>query len=177
MDNKEFNDSSALENQLTKTPKPRKNEYCEGSQYTFDDLYVTPFKQKRVYDPDGNISYVPIERNLHPTGIDVLDEFLLGMSSGEMGTYKKYGFSTHNIHNILFVLTGIQGVQFVNKWRVKVAMDLLRYTDLAMPEVANYSAMGTTSNLFYFMQREAKTSPLRYRYWVREKGDLGRFKL
>lgn len=42
------------------------------AQFTLEQLYISPFTARRRYDEDGNVSWVPLERNTEPTGIWVM---------------------------------------------------------------------------------------------------------
>ena len=35
---------------------------------TIDDIYISPFTARRVYDEEGIVHWEPIERNVHSTG-------------------------------------------------------------------------------------------------------------
>ena len=46
-------------------------------QFKLEDLYITPFTGKRYFDPQtGKAYYKPVERNMTPTGVHMLDKFL-----------------------------------------------------------------------------------------------------
>ena len=59
-------------------PENRKEE----PQYSFDELYFTPFTECRKFDDEGNAYYAPIEKNTRPTGICVLDDFMNFLNDG-----------------------------------------------------------------------------------------------
>jgi hypothetical protein len=46
-------------------------------QFSLDELYISPFSAKRYYDLDTcQAHYRPVERNLAPTGVKLMDRFL-----------------------------------------------------------------------------------------------------
>ena len=55
-------------------------EFKVDSQFKLDGLYITLFTRQRRYNEEGRVSYVQIERNVQPTGIRVLDDFLRSLS-------------------------------------------------------------------------------------------------
>ena len=76
--------------------KPR--EFKGVPQFTFDELYITPFTHRRHYSEDGRLSYIPLERSLQPTGIRVMDDFLRSLSAGctDVTTFcERYGARTN----------------------------------------------------------------------------------
>ena len=54
-------------------------------QFTVDDVYISPFKGRRVYDANtGEVSYVPTDRNLNPTGVKVFDAYMRYIGSNNI---------------------------------------------------------------------------------------------
>jgi hypothetical protein len=54
-----------------------KREFKGTPQFTLDELFITPFTEKKNFDPEtGAPVWVPLERNFKPTGIHVFDEFI-----------------------------------------------------------------------------------------------------
>ena len=149
-------------------------------QYKFEDLYISPLTHKRSADADGNIIYVPIEpaRNMTPTGIKVMDNYLQHLARGESDVTefcKQYNARTSDIDGMVFLLTGMSNQAFRAKWQIHTADLLLRYTDMGVAEVARRSGMGTRTNMYFIYERELDTSPTERRNALRQKGDVGRY--
>ena len=49
---------------------------------TLDEIYISPFTARRVYSEDGVVSWIPLKRNLEPTGIARLDFIFRSFSEG-----------------------------------------------------------------------------------------------
>ena len=130
------------------------------------------------YDEDGNISYVPIQRNLSPTGINIVDEYLRYMASGKMNVTdftKPRGLLTEEIGIVRFVLTGIRGLRFRQLYQIKFVDELLRYTDLSFAEIAKRTGLGTPYYMYICLRREYDMSATERRKYLRQRGDLGRY--
>jgi AraC-like DNA-binding protein len=131
-------------------------------------------------DADGNIIYVPIEqpRNMTPTGIKVMDDFIQHLARGEfdvMKFCKQYNARTSDLDGMVFLLTGMSYLAFRTKWQIHTADLLLRYTDMGVAEVARRCGMGSRTNMYFIYERELDTSPTERRHALRQQGDLGRF--
>ena len=148
-------------------------------QYKWEDLYISPFKQQRVYDADGNVSYVALEQEPLHTGIDLFDQYIRYIAAGGSCTNafaEKLGAKGEDFSSLVFLLTGMKLYDFRIAYQLRIADDLLRYTDMAMPEVARRSGLGTPLNLYYIFKREYNIPPGRRRHELRKKDDLGRYK-
>lgn len=55
--------------------------------------------------------------------------------------------------------------------------ELLRYTDLEIPEVTKRAGIGLANNLYLTFKREFNLAPGYRRLQIRQEGDLGRYKL
>ena len=58
-------------------------EFKGKPQWTLDEVYISPFTARRRYDEEGVMHYDAIERNLHPTGVEVMDHYLRRLSEGK----------------------------------------------------------------------------------------------
>lgn len=157
-----------------------KRELKIAPQYTFEDLYIKPFRERRIYSEDGVVSYVPLERRCKQTGIHVFDafvEYLAQCNSDVKAFADRYGLKVTDIDSLVFVLTGMKGVDFRQKYQVQIADDLLRYTNLSVAEVARRSGIGSPNNLYLTYKREFNLAPGYRRQRIRREGDLGRYKL
>jgi AraC-like DNA-binding protein len=126
------------------------------AQYQLKDLYITPFRERRRFDEDGNISYVPIESNQRPTGVEVMDDYLRSLTAGkrDVGQFcRHYGLRYADLDSLIFVLTGMRGQDFRMAYQLRLADDLLLYTDLPLDEVAERSGLGTRANLHIAIRR------------------------
>jgi len=149
-------------------------------QYRFEDLYIMPFRERRIYSEDGKVSYVPIEQQRKLTGIHIFDayvEYLAQCNSDINAFVDRYGLKVTDIDSLVFVLTGMRGVDFRQKYQVQIADDLLRYTDLTIAEVAKRTGIGSPNNLYLTFKREFNIAPGYRRLRIRQEGDLGRYKL
>lgn len=149
-------------------------------QFPYETLYISPFTLERRFDEHGNVSYITLERNLQPTGIHLLDEFVAQLAEGhrERGTFcKRMGITTHQLNTFILLLTGVTTEDFRKYFSIRLADDLLRYTNMKISEVAQRSGIGSTVNLFYIYREKYNCSASDRRYAIRKKGDLGRYKL
>ena len=154
-------------------------EFKGNPQFTLDELYISPFTHVRRYSEEGVVTYLPMERNLQPTGIAVMDDFLRGLSSGHADVAafcKRYGARTSDLDSLIFLLTGMRGVDFRQAYQLRLADDLLCYTSLHVVDVAKLSGYGSRTNLYFAYQRDLKTTPSDRREQLRKQGDEGRYK-
>lgn len=126
------------------------------------------------------MSYVEVPRQMEPTGIHVFDAFLQYMSRGESNVKAfadGYGLRHEDLESLVFILTGMRGVDFRIAYHLKAAEELLRFTDLSMAEVARYSGFGSPNNLYLTYKREFNISPGYRRARLQKPGDRGLYKL
>jgi AraC-like DNA-binding protein len=155
-----------------------KRELRSTPQYTLDDLYISPFTQRRRYDEEGRKHYVDVERNTSPTGIHVMDDYLCYLSAGQSDVRAfadRYGIRTGELAALVFILTGQKGTLFRQQYQARLADDLLRYTDLPLAEIASRSGIGSQINLYQALRRDCNMSATERRQFLREEGDEGRF--
>ena len=160
------------------TPRPRK--LLVEPQWTLDELYITPFTARRRYDEEGIRHYDPIERRTNPTGVEVMDHLLRRLTEGNNNISdlcRSYGLRTSDIDSLIFILTGMRGQDFRLAYQLRLADDLLRYTELPLTEVARRSGFGSHTNLCVFIQRERKQTPKQRRNSLRQRGDAERYRL
>ncbi|MGP1436604.1 MAG: AraC family transcriptional regulator [Phocaeicola sp.] len=149
-------------------------------QFKFDDIYFSVFSKKRLYEPDGTVYYVSIEDERKPTGVNILDDFADYLHEGHptmTDFYKRHGILSRDLDSLCLLLTGIEAVNFRFRWEMRMADELLRYTNMTMEEVAHRSGIGSSTNLFYAYRRDLGCAPGERRWALREEGDLGRFAL
>lgn len=149
-------------------------------QFKLEDVFITPLRQKRRYSEDGYVSYVEFERKTEPTGIKIFDAFLQFLTAGESDLQvfaDRHGLRLTDIDSMVFVLTGMRGVDFRQKYQVRMADQLLRWTDMTVAEVANRSGLGSANNLYLSFKREYNLAPGYRRQRIRKAGDVGKYKL
>lgn len=149
-------------------------------QFKFDDLYISPFNYQRRYDDDGRKTYVPVEVNRRPTGIHIMDDLLCTLAAGNLDVAdfcNQYGIRHSDLDGLLFLLTGMRGVDFRQAYQLRLADDLLRYTSLPVPDVARRCGYGSRVNLYYAYKRDLRTSPTARREQLRQEGDEDRFRI
>ena len=157
----------------SKTSKPE-------PQYSFGDLYFTPFSEQRKFDEEGNIYYVPIERNTHPTGIRAFDNYFNRLNEGHYNIWwhcNEEGISECDFYAMCRVLTGMQFIEFKQKWVERNVLELLRYTDLSLEEVTDRSGAGSIRNMHRACKRASRVSPHFYRRRFCDEDDVGKFRL
>ena len=162
-------------------PRKFKERAFKGTpQYTVDDLYTPPFTAYRHFDTNGVMYYLPLEVERRTTGVNVFDEYLAYLLRGRRnitGFAERYGLRVEDIDSMVFILTGMRGVDFRMALQVRLADDLLRYTDLQMAEVAARSGFGSANNLYLTCKREFGVAPGKRRKTLRQQGDAGRYRL
>lgn len=47
---------------MSRTKRKVISRLVNGPEFSFDDIYVTIFNERRKFDEDGNQSYIPIEK-------------------------------------------------------------------------------------------------------------------
>ena len=159
----------------------RKRQQKKGeAQFTLEQLYISPFSARRQYDEDGNVSWVPIERNLEPTGIWVMDHYLQFLMRG--GFYRptfceQEGVTQAQLAALVSVLTGMGVIEFQQRYVLMVADELLRYTSLTLDHIAHHYGGIDATNLCRLYKKYYSTTPGRRREHLRQKGDEGRFRV
>ena len=155
-----------------------RRKFLKKPQWSIDDLYIPPFVSKRVFDERGIIHYVKIDRNTSPSGVRVMDHFLLRMSAGmdRIDMFCKiYGLRTDDIDSMIYIMTGQPGQTFRFAYQLRLLDDLLRYTELPLREVARRSGLGTHTNMCLFLRRQCAQTPTQRRMQLRQPGDAGLF--
>lgn len=146
--------------------------------HSLDDLYISPFTSARYYDDNGLPQYRPLVRNLHPTGIYAADLLLQSLSLGNCSLTalaRRLGCSSRDISGLIRCLTGQPSDHFRTAYRKRLVTDLLRFTDLSLPEVAARSGIGQKRNLHLFTNLHFGCTPDELRHRIRHVGDEGRF--
>lgn len=160
-------------------PKKPREPFRGKPQFTFEDLYITPFTHERTTDQYGNVVYYPLtERNMTPSGVAVMDDYLQHLFAGKADIADfcaRYNARTADLDSLVFLLTGMPNLEFRTRWQLTTADALLRYTKMAVADIAVRSGMGTRNNMYFIYEREFDQSPTERRDAIRQDGDLGRF--
>ncbi|MBQ7900231.1 MAG: helix-turn-helix transcriptional regulator [Bacteroidales bacterium] len=146
--------------------------------HTLDDLYISPFTSVRYYDDNGQPRYRPLERNLHPTGLYAADLLLQSLTLGRgslSDLARRLGCSSRDLSGLIRCLTGQPSDQFRTAYRKRLVTDLLRFTDLPLPDIAARSGIGRKRNLHLFTNLHFGCTPEELRHRIRQVGDAGRF--
>ncbi len=70
-----------------------------------------------------------------------------------------HGLKREDIDSLVFVLTGMRGVDFRMASQVRIADELLRYTGLRLDEVSHHAGFGSANNLYLTYKREFGIAP------------------
>lgn len=170
----------------TKKQKPRVLKM--KAPFTFDELYCSPLREERRFEFKDNgtgkpqVQEIYVARNLpevRSTGIQAMDEFVRFMADGRSDIQafcEERGLRLSDIDSLVFVLTGIRGIDFRQRYQVKMMDELLRYTSLSPAEVARRSGLGSAHNLYQTTKREYNEAPIERRKNLREPDDEGRYR-
>lgn len=149
-------------------------------QYPFEALYVSPFTKKRGFD-ERSLTYtlVPMETTRQRTGIELLDTVVDSLVKGSDPRYNAgpLGMTCEKLSVSLFALTGHSLVGLRKHWRMQLAYDLLRYTELTQKEVmqrCGYTSKPTFSRSVY---QWWGSWPKDIRRQARERDDIGKYAL
>jgi len=170
----------------TKKQKPRVLKM--KAPFTFDELYCSPLREERCYEYKDNGTGKPqveekyVARNLPEarlTGIQAMDEFIRFLADGRSDIQafcEERGLKLSDIDSLVFILTGIRGIDFRQRYQVKMMDELLRYTSLSLAEVARRSGLGSAHNLYLTTKREFDEAPAERRKKLRDSDDEGRYR-
>ena len=154
---------------------------AEEPQFGFDELYISPFRWRRRFDEEGRVNYEAVDRwPLKTTGVRLMDAYLWYLADGESDLEAfadKHGLRREDIDSMVFILTGMRGVDFRQRFQMRQAADLMRYTSLTLAEVARRSGLGSANNLYLSYKRDFNLAPGYRRLSLRKEGDVGRFRL
>ena len=138
------------------------------------------FNERRKFDEEGNVYYIPLDKNTAPTGVKVFDNFLNYLNEGRSGVNvfcHMAGVSIKDFRGLCMILTGMNPVIFQMRWTEHAVLELLRYSNLSLEEVTKLSGAGSQKNMCETCRRASGYSPWYYRYNEREKGDVGKYRV
>lgn len=161
-------------------PKPMKVAFTP--QFKLEDLYITPFTGKRYFDPQtGKAYYKPVERNMTPTGVHMLDRFLQCVCTSKCYTLRslqeQIGVSKQIFSGLCFPLTGLKFEELHETIRLRVADDLLRYSTLEKKDIALRCGFSSNPAMYKMFQRVYKCGPGQRQRHLRQPGDEGAWKV
>ena len=165
---------------MSRTKRKVISRLVNGPEFSFDDIYVTIFNERRKFDEDGNQSYIPIEKNFKPSGVRIFNRFIKYMADGNISLRafcSKEGLLFSELSTLGFIMVGMTALEFKSNWIAKRAGELLRYTDLSSTQVARISGAGSRANLYHICKNFYDISALLYRNFEREELDLNRYRL
>lgn len=151
-------------------------------QLTLEGLYRMPFRERREFDAQtGEARYSRIEWPQERSGVWMMDELLAWLDAGSPGTVLHFceerGLGYADLGGLVFCLTGMSGEDFRLTYQMRMADDLMRYTRMTLAEVAKRSGIGSALNLNQSYQREYGMPPGERRRQLRQKGDVGRYRV
>ena len=151
-------------------------------QFKLEDLYITPFTGKRYFDPQtGKAYYKPVERNMTPTGVHMLDTFLQCVCTSKCYTLRslqeQIGVSKQIFSGLCFPLTGLKFEELHEAIRLRVADDLLRYSTLEKNDIALRCGFSSNPAMYKMFQRVYKCGPGQRQKHLRQPGDEGAWKV
>ena len=138
-----------------------------------------PVRTPSAFSVDGVVSYVDMPKPA-PTGIRMFDAYIRYLADGTSDLQAfadAHGLRREDIDSMIFILTGMRGVDFRLKFQLRMAAELLRYTSMSLAEVSLRSGIGSTNNLYLTFKRDFNLAPGYWRLRNRQQGDVGRYKL
>ena len=154
--------------------------YNGTPQWSLDALFISPFTAKRKFDEDGVPHWEKLSPVTAPTGIIVMDHFLRRLTAGQGKVdefWLIYGLRVEDLDSLIYILTGMPGYKFRLAYQLRLADELLRYTELSLHDVAKRSGLGTHSNLCVVLGKYLGLTPTGRRIMLRRPGDAGRYRL
>ena len=150
------------------------------TKYSFETLYVSPFTKRLGFDEkELKTIYVPMEQKRLRTGLDVVDLVVDKLIAGQdpLTLPWQLGMTEAVMSTTFRTLTGLTLVEFRTRWRMRVASELLRYTELPLKEVMSricYTSQQSFSRMF---RKAYGAAPREYRRICHEAGDAGKYAL
>lgn len=151
-------------------------------QFKLEELYITPFTGKRYFDAQtGKAIYEPVERNMTPTGVHVLDTFLQCVCTSKRYTQRslkeRLGVPKQAFSGLCLLLTGMKFEELHEAIRLRVADDLLRYSTLEKKDIALRCGFSSHSAMYKAFQRIYKCGAGERQRHLRQPGDEGAWRV
>ncbi|MBR5395427.1 MAG: helix-turn-helix transcriptional regulator [Bacteroidaceae bacterium] len=149
-------------------------------KYSFEMLYVSPFTKKLGFDEkELKTIYVPLEQKRLRTGLEVVDLVVDKLVAGQDPSVLPWqlGMKPTVFSTTLKTLTGMTLVEMRTRWRMTVAYELLRYTELPLQEVMSRIGYTSAQSFSRMFRKAYGAAPLKYRIQCRAQGDIGKYAL
>ena len=149
-------------------------------KYSFEMLYVSPFTKRLSFDEkELKIVYVPMEQKRLRTGLDVVDLVVDKLIAGQDPLVLPWqlGMSEAVMSTTFRTLTGLTLIEFRTRWRMRVASELLRHTELPLQEVMRHIGYTSQQSFSRMFRKAYGAAPREYRRLRREAGDIGKYAL
>ncbi len=146
---------------------------------TVDDLYISPFIARRVYNEDGVMTWVPMERNVNPTGTPVMDFIARSMAEGRGDLdwlAAQLGCTREDLLGWYRTMTGMSAREFRHAYMFRIADELLRYTSLSIDEIARRTGFHCASLLSQQYKKYRRQTAVQVRRSLRQPRDEDRYK-
>lgn len=172
--------SEYFANFATETLQSLMNETNFKPQFSFDDLYVSPFTKRRGFDEATlrNV-WVPLPDSRRRTGVNILDAVVDKLIQGQEAKWiaRDYGLTGAQLSTVVLALTGMRLQELDSKWRVRRCGELLRYTNLSVPEVMRRCGFTSKTSFSRFVRDKFGVAPKRFRTRLRKSGELNMYAL
>ncbi len=136
-------------------------------KYTPEDIYVSYFGREAT-EEDIAAGYKPGEKVYNrKTGIEVFDIFtdmVRKYKDRYPGVYaENLGVTTLDVLGYVRLMSGMATKDWIEKYHLLVAVDLLENTDLSILEVAKAVGFSAVSSFAGYFAKEKGTPPVRWR--------------
>lgn len=149
-------------------------------KYSLEMLYVSPFTKKLGFDEkELKTIYVPLEQKRLRTGLDVVDLVVDKLVAGQDPSVLAWqlGMTPAALSTTLRTLTGLTLVELRTRWRMKMANDLLRYTELPLQEVMSRIGYTSAQSFSRMFRKAYGAAPVEYRNRCRAQSEIGKYAL
>ncbi|MBO4985246.1 MAG: helix-turn-helix transcriptional regulator [Bacteroides sp.] len=147
-------------------------------QFSPEAMYIPPMKAVRRFDEDGAAHYEALTYSDKPTGVEILDALARALSAGKSfkPVLQVYGITVEELSTLCSLLLGKKLADLEREVHLRLADDLLRYTNLLQEEVAQRSGLINRQQLAYMYRRWYKCTPDERRRQLRRPRDVGRYR-
>ena len=147
---------------------------------TIDDIYISPFTGQRTFDTEGRMSWIPMERNMHPTGnprLDYIAQLLAGGLTDLDRLADKLGCKREHLNGWVYAMFGMNGIKFRHEYICRLTDDLMRYTSMSLEQIAKRTGCYSASSLCQIYIKHRHVKPDARRQAMRQPRDEGRFRV
>lgn len=149
-------------------------------QFSFDMLYVPPFTRQRGFDAKTLTNvWEPIVFERKKSGVALLDAVVDCLIRGEnpRTVAWKNGLRDSYLSVMMVLLTGLNLQEFSIKWKMRLASELLRHTDMSLTEVMTRCGYKSSTTFSRIVKKEFGVAPIYFRKKLRQRGDLWKYGL